>query len=226
MVSWRSTTHDKKNPLTSVPFAGRRKWSFFSETVVSMTVQVEDVRIRATYSQRKRVPITEGFVEVKDGGNEADLSDCKLGGRVEVKGNSTCEEGMPVVVSCVPGRAFAPTVSAGFRKAYRVEQPLVRLRGGAMIGEGAGGGAEERRVGHRVRRQLEPPGGHSGMGPVHMNEVECSGFEKSLTECSFNGEATGCGHEEDTAVKCHIPAMGFNSRVSAAAVNVPTRSPV
>ncbi|KAG7249663.1 hypothetical protein CRUP_032600 [Coryphaenoides rupestris] len=50
------------------------------------------------------------------------------------------------------------------------------------------------------------------MGPVHMNEVECSGFEKSLTECSFNGEATGCGHEEDTAVKCHIPAMGFNSR--------------
>lgn len=54
-------------------------------------------------------------------GSEADLSYCKLGGLVELKGNSTCEEGMPVVVSCVPGRAFAPTVSAGFRKAYRVE---------------------------------------------------------------------------------------------------------
>jgi len=29
---------------------------------------VEDVRIRATFSQRKRVPVTEGFLEVKDGG--------------------------------------------------------------------------------------------------------------------------------------------------------------
>ncbi|CAL8337893.1 unnamed protein product [Lota lota] len=255
----------------------------------SLTVQVEDVRIRATYSQRKRVPITEGFVEVKDGGkwrqicsqdwtpmnsrvicgmygfpgergynargykllakrrkknywgfgvnctgNEADLSDCKLGRQVELKGNGTCEQGMPVVISCVPGRAFAPTVSAGFSKAYRVEQPLVRLRGGAVIGEGrvevlksglwgtvcddnwnmraatvvcrelGFGSAKEALTGARLGQ---------GMGPVHMNEVECSGFEKSLTECSFNREATGCGHEEDAAVKCNIPAMGFNSRL-------------
>lgn len=33
-----------------------------------LTVQVEEVRIRATYSHRKRIPITEGFLEVKDGG--------------------------------------------------------------------------------------------------------------------------------------------------------------
>lgn len=33
-----------------------------------LTVQVEDVRIRATYSHRKRIPITDGFLEVKDGG--------------------------------------------------------------------------------------------------------------------------------------------------------------
>lgn len=52
-----------------------------------------------------------------------------------------------------------------------------------------------------------------GMGPVHMNEVECSGFEKSLTECYFNKEALGCSHEEDAAVKCNIPAMGFHNRV-------------
>lgn len=97
-------------------------------------------------------------------GNEADLSDCKVGREIAAKGNLTCEKGMPVVVSCVPGRTFAPSVSMGFRKAYRAEvsdatadkttaatpsraafiftagsftqQPLVRLRGGAMIGEG------------------------------------------------------------------------------------------
>lgn len=142
----------------------------------ALNVQVEDVRIRATYSHRKRIPITEGFLEVKDGGmwrqicnvdwtmmnsrvicgmygfpsekrfnprpykllamrrkknywgfsvnctgNEADLSDCKVGRQIKLRGNSTCAEGMPVVISCIPGRAFAPSVSTGFRKAYRLE---------------------------------------------------------------------------------------------------------
>uniref|UniRef100_A0AAQ5ZSK6 Lysyl oxidase homolog n=1 Tax=Amphiprion ocellaris TaxID=80972 RepID=A0AAQ5ZSK6_AMPOC len=253
-----------------------------------MTVQVEDVRIRATYSHRKRIPITEGFLEVKDGGkwrqicneewtemnsrvicgmygfpgekrfntrpykllakrrkknywgfsvnctgNEADLSDCKLGHEIELKGNNTCEPGMPVVISCVPGRAFAPSVSMGFRKAYRVEQPLVRLKGGAMIGEGrvevlkngewgtvcddnwniqaatvvcrelGFGSAKEALTGARMGQ---------GIGPVHMNEVLCSGFEKSLTDCYFNRDALGCSHEEDAAVRCNVPAMGFHKR--------------
>uniref|UniRef100_A0A3P8S0T1 Lysyl oxidase homolog n=1 Tax=Amphiprion percula TaxID=161767 RepID=A0A3P8S0T1_AMPPE len=254
-----------------------------------MTVQVEDVRIRATYSHRKRIPITEGFLEVKDGGkwrqicneewtemnsrvicgmygfpgekrfntrpykllakrrkknywgfsvnctgNEADLSDCKLGHEIELKGNDTCEPGMPVVISCVPGRAFAPSVSMGFRKAYRVEQPLVRLKGGAMIGEGrvevlkngewgtvcddnwniqaatvvcrelGFGSAKEALTGARMGQ---------GIGPVHMNEVLCSGFEKSLTDCYFNRDALGCSHEEDAAVRCNVPAMGFHKRL-------------
>lgn len=54
----------------------------------------------------------------------------------------------------------------------------------------------------------------SGMGPVHMNEVACSGFEKSVTECFFNKEALGCSHEEDAAVRCNVPAMGFQQSVS------------
>lgn len=54
-------------------------------------------------------------------GNEAHLSSCKLGHTLAIKANSTCEQGTPVVVSCVPGRAFAPTPMAGFRKAFRQE---------------------------------------------------------------------------------------------------------
>uniref|UniRef100_A0AAX7SMI9 Lysyl oxidase homolog n=1 Tax=Astatotilapia calliptera TaxID=8154 RepID=A0AAX7SMI9_ASTCA len=239
--------------------------------------EVEEVRIRATYSHRKRIPITEGFLEVKDGGkwrqicnedwnqmnsrvicgmqgfpgekrfntrpykllasrrkknywgfsinctgNEADLSDCKLGREIEKKGNSTCGKGMPVVVSCVPGRLLLEV------------QPLVRLRGGAMIGEGrvevlkngewgtvcddnwnirtatvvcrelGFGSAKEALTGARMGQ---------GIGPVHMNEVECSGFEKSLTECYFNPNSLGCSHEEDAAVKCNVPAMGFHNRL-------------
>ena len=41
----------------------------------SFNVQVEDVRIRATYSHRKRIPITEGFIEVKDGGKWRQICD-------------------------------------------------------------------------------------------------------------------------------------------------------
>lgn len=53
------------------------------------------------------------------------------------------------------------------------------------------------------------------MGPVHMNEVQCSGFEKSITECHFNKDALGCSHEEDAAVRCNVPAMGFQESVSS-----------
>uniref|UniRef100_H2UUI0 Lysyl oxidase homolog n=1 Tax=Takifugu rubripes TaxID=31033 RepID=H2UUI0_TAKRU len=252
-------------------------------------VHVEDVRIRATYSHRKRIPITDGFLEVKEEGkwrqicnedwtgmnsrvicgmfgfpgekrvnlrpykllanrrkknywgfsvnctgNEADLSDCKVGREIEMKGNLTCEKGMPVVVSCVPGRTFAPSVSMGFRKAYRLEQPLVRLRGGAMIGEGRvevlkngewGTVCDDnwnikaatvvcRELGFgSAKEALTDARLGQGIGPVHMNEVQCSGFEKSLTECHFNRQALGCSHEEDAAVKCIVPDMGFSNRL-------------
>ena len=59
------------------------------------------------------------------------------------------------------------------------------------------------------------------MGPVHMNEVQCSGFEKSITECLFDKESLGCSHEEDAAVRCNVPAMGFQEQVS-----LPTDQPI
>lgn len=56
-------------------------------------------------------------------GNEAHISSCKLGNHlnVDAEKNATCENGMPAVVSCVPGRAFAPSSHSGFRKAFRQE---------------------------------------------------------------------------------------------------------
>ncbi|XP_028852756.1 lysyl oxidase homolog 2b isoform X1 [Denticeps clupeoides] len=265
--------------------------SALTNNIDSLNIQVEDVRIRAILSSlRKRVPVTEGYVEVKDGGrwkqirdddwtqlnsrvmcgmfgfpgekkynarvyrmfarrripsywdysvnctgNEAHLSSCKLGQTLSMK-NRTDGQGLPVVVSCVPGRSFAPTSMAGYRKAFRQEQPLVRLRGGAVHGEGrvevlkngewgticddnwnlmaasvvcrelGFGSAKEALSGGRLGQ---------GMGPVHMNEVQCSGFEKSITDCYFNKdtESLGCSHEEDAGVRCNVPAMGFQQRL-------------
>uniref|UniRef100_A0A8C6SYS9 Lysyl oxidase homolog n=1 Tax=Neogobius melanostomus TaxID=47308 RepID=A0A8C6SYS9_9GOBI len=261
--------------------------NFLPNHVESLDIQVEDVRIRAILSSyRKRVPVTEGYVEIKDGGRwkqicnadwtphnsrvicgmfgfpgrrmakylcfyriidqtfgnivnctgaEAHLSSCKLGQQTEAVTNGTCVKGLPVVVSCVPGRAFAPTPMTGFRKGSKVSpQPLVRLRGGAIVGEGRVevlkngewgticddswnlGSATVvcRELGYGTAKEALNGGRlGQGMGPVHMNEVQCSGFEKSITECPFNKETVDCSHEEDAGVRCNIPAMGFQERL-------------
>ncbi|XP_074837755.1 lysyl oxidase homolog 2 [Carettochelys insculpta] len=264
--------------------------SYFN-LVENMDIQVEDVRMRGILAaHRKRVPVTEGYVEVKDGGtwkqicdkhwttnnsrvvcgmfgfpserkynvkvyriyaskrkqkywaysmdctgSETHISSCRLGHRLSVNArNVTCENGMPAVVSCIPGRAFAPSSHSGFRKAFRQEQPLVRLKGGARIGEGrvevlkngvwgticddrwdltsasvvcrqvGFGSAQEAITGARLGQ---------GMGPIHLTEVHCMGLEKSITDCSFNADTRACSHGEDAGVRCNIPAMGFQKRL-------------
>ncbi|XP_012518464.1 PREDICTED: lysyl oxidase homolog 2 isoform X2 [Propithecus coquereli] len=266
--------------------------------IENLNIQVEDIRIRAILSAyRNRAPVTEGYVEVKDGkhwkqlcdkhwtaknsrvvcgmfgfpaektynakvykmyasrkkqrywrysmdctGTEAHISSCKLGppvSRGPMK-NGTCANGLPAVVSCVPGQVFSQDGPSRFRKAYKPEdrvslqQPLVRLRGGASIGEGrvevlkngewgtvcddkwdlvtasvvcrelGFGSAKEAITGSRLGQ---------GMGPIHLNEIECTGNEKSLIDCKFNAESQGCNHEEDAGVRCNIPAMGFQKKV-------------
>lgn len=48
-----------------------------------------------------------------------------------------------------------------------------------------------------------------------MSEVRCSGHERSLGECRFqDAERSGCRHEADAAVRCHMPHMDFQSQVS------------
>lgn len=260
--------------------------------IENLNMQVEDIRIRPILSAyRRRTPVTEGYVEVKDGkvwkqicdkhwtaknshvvcgmfgfpgertyntkvykmfaarkkqrywrfsmdctGTEAHISSCKLGPQVSrdpVK-NVTCENGLPAVVSCVPGQIFSPDGPSRFRKAYKPEQPLVRLRGGANVGEGrvevlkngewgticddkwdllsasvvcrelGFGSAKEAITGSQLGQ---------GIGPIHLNEIECSGNEKSIIDCKFNAESQGCNHEEDAGVRCNIPAMGFQKKL-------------
>ncbi|XP_067857131.1 ectonucleoside triphosphate diphosphohydrolase 4 isoform X1 [Heptranchias perlo] len=260
----------------------------FMNDVEDGQLQVEDVRIKGVFgASRKRMPVTEGYVQVKQGGewkqicdsdwtpsnsrvicgmfgfpgeknynfriyktfanrkkhtywsyavnctgNEAHLSSCSLGQSV-VSRNSTCKSQMPVVVSCVAGRAFATITTTRVRKAFQAEEPLVRLKGGAKIGEGrvevlkngqwgtvcdyqwslvsasvvcrelGFGTAKEALTGARMGQ---------GIGLAHMNEVECTGFESSVTDCNFNQDNL-CDHDEDAAVVCNIPAMGFENQI-------------
>lgn len=77
---------------------------------------------------RRRKP-TYWHYSVNCSGSEAHLSGCRLG-QLTPQANASCAGGQPAVVSCVAGRAFAPSAMTGFRKAFRQE-----------VSEGAGPGA-------------------------------------------------------------------------------------
>lgn len=62
---------------------------------------------------------------------------------------------------------------------------------------------------------LIPTPSIAGMGPIHMNEVRCSGAEKSLWSCPFkNITQDNCKHSEDAGVRCNVPYMGYETTVS------------
>ncbi|XP_069756432.1 lysyl oxidase homolog 4 [Narcine bancroftii] len=166
-------------------------------------------------------------------GSEPHLSEC----RVQVSAGKKlhpCEKGMHAVVSCVAGPAFTQASASRFRKAYRAEQPLVRLKAGAQTGEGRvevlkngkwgticddrwnllSASVVCRELGYgSAREALTGARLGQGMGPIHMNKVTCSGFEQSVTDCTFREVRDNCKHEEDAAVRCNIPLMSFQKKI-------------
>ena len=40
-----------------------------------------------------------------------------------------------------------------------------------------------------------------GQGPIHLNDVKCTGTEKSLLDCPIR-PTTSCEHKEDVGVRC------------------------
>ncbi|NWS80979.1 LOXL3 oxidase, partial [Toxostoma redivivum] len=170
-------------------------------------------------------------------GTEVHLSMCSF---EFYRGNSSaaCGAGMPAVVSCVPGPLFA-TGNAHKKKQRQQQQqqgqPRIRLKGGARVGEGrvevlrssewgticddrwnlqsasvvcrelGFGSAKEALTGARMGQ---------GTGPIHLNEVQCRGTEKSLWNCPFrNITQEDCKHSEDAAVRCNIPYMGYENLI-------------
>uniref|UniRef100_A0AAZ3NN78 Lysyl oxidase homolog n=1 Tax=Oncorhynchus tshawytscha TaxID=74940 RepID=A0AAZ3NN78_ONCTS len=165
-------------------------------------------------------------------GTEVHLAACPLETN---KGNATesCEGGMPAVVSCVPGPQYVH--NSGLKKKKLKTTSTVRLKGGAKLGEGrvevlknnewgtvcddrwtllsasvvcrelGFGSAKEALTGARMGE---------GMGPIHMNEVQCLGTEKSMWNCGFkNITSEDCQHVEDAAVRCNTPYMALENSI-------------
>ncbi|NXN93775.1 LOXL3 oxidase, partial [Rhinopomastus cyanomelas] len=170
-------------------------------------------------------------------GTEVHLSMCTF---EFYRGNTSaaCRAGMPAVVSCVPGPLF--TAGSAHKKKQRQQQqqqgqPRIRLKGGAKVGEGrvevlksnewgticddrwnllsasvvcrelGFGSAREALTGARMGQ---------GTGPIHLNEVQCLGTEKTLWSCpARNITQEDCKHTEDAAVRCNVPYMGYETLI-------------
>ncbi|XP_077586729.1 lysyl oxidase homolog 3B isoform X1 [Stigmatopora nigra] len=162
-------------------------------------------------------------------GTEVHLGACQLDFKTP-NGSAPCRGGSPVVVGCAPGPLFARDVK---KKAKLPGN--VRLKGGAYTGEGrvevlkggewgsvcddrwnllsasvvcrelGFGSAKEAMTGGRMGQ---------GVGPIYMNEVKCSGQERSIWNCPFkNITSEDCQHTEDAAVRCNVPYMGLDNSI-------------
>ncbi|XP_063044017.1 lysyl oxidase homolog 3A isoform X1 [Engraulis encrasicolus] len=147
-----------------------------------------------------------------------------------------CAGGGPAAVSCVVGPQFTQA-SRGHKRRHKLAMPpgKVRLRGGARVGEGrvevlkgsewgtvcddrwnlqsasvvcrelGFGSAKEALTGARMGQ---------GMGPIYMNEVQCTGQEGTLWDCPHKSISTeDCKHVEDASVKCNVPYMGYEKTI-------------
>ncbi|XP_050982714.1 lysyl oxidase homolog 3B isoform X4 [Labeo rohita] len=164
-------------------------------------------------------------------GTEVHLAACPLEFNY-ANATESCPGGMPAVVSCVPGPLYAQ--SAAMKKKLKTAS-TIRLKGGAKFGEGrvevlkgnewgticddrwnllsasvvcrelGFGSAKEALTGARMGQ---------GFGPIHMNEVQCTGHERSLWNCRYkNITAEDCKHTEDASIRCNVPYMGFEKTV-------------
>uniref|UniRef100_A0A8C7F2K1 Lysyl oxidase homolog n=1 Tax=Oncorhynchus kisutch TaxID=8019 RepID=A0A8C7F2K1_ONCKI len=207
--------------------------------------KVEKVRLRPVVPTKK-MPITEGVVEIKYRNGWVQICDVgwtskntrvicgMLGFPDEKKKNQYHLHS----VACVGTEVHLAACPLEFNKGNyrgRLRMIMVRLKGGAKLGEGrvevlrnnewgtvcddrwtllsasvvcrelGFGSAKEALTGARMGQ---------GMGPIHMNEVLCLGTEKSMWNCGFkNITSEDCQHVEDAAVRCNTPYMALENSI-------------